>query len=131
LNKQEDKLSLDVDLFDEDGNIAVKIIRNEFHLMANSKVSYQERRKDRSEITVHDNKDREMLYIKYANSKTVFIRGIFHSSEGTSAVIDDDAVTLHGTSTLSMVGNCARDIAFALNTSGFSVSPFPPSPAGN
>jgi hypothetical protein len=63
VEQQGDKLSFDVDLFDEDGNIAVKIIRNEFHLMPNSKVSYQERSEDRSEITVHDNKDREMLYI--------------------------------------------------------------------
>lgn len=109
----------------------MKIIRNEFHLMPNSKVSYQERSDDRSEITVHDSKDREILYIKYANPKTVFIRGIFHSLEGHSAVIDDRAIILHGTSTLTLVGNCARDIAFTLNTSGFSVSPFLPTNRGN
>ena len=126
-----DKLSFDVDLFDEDGNIAVKIIRNEFHLMPNSKMSYQERSDDRSEITVYDNKDHEMLYIKYANPKTVFIRGIFHSPEGKSVVIDDRAITLHGTSTIKMSSDCARDIGFTLNTSGFSVSPFSRSPSGN
>jgi hypothetical protein len=126
VEQQDNKLSFNVDLFDDDGNIAVKIIRNEFHLTPNSKVSYQERSDDRSAITVHDNKDREILYIKYANPKTVFIRGIFHSSEGNSAVIDDDEITLHGTSTLTLAGNCARDIAFTLNTSGFSVSPFSP-----
>lgn len=126
-----DKLSFDVDLFDEDGNIAVKIIRNEFHLMPNSKLSYQERSDDRSEITVYDNKDREMLYIKYANPKTVFIRGIFHSPEGKSAVIDNDAITLHGTSTIKMSRSCARNTAFVLNTSGFSAPTVPRSPPGN
>jgi hypothetical protein len=131
VERQGNKLSFDVDLFDEDGNIAVKIIRDEFHLMSNSKFAYRERSDDLSEITVYDNKDQEILYIKYENPSTVILRGVFHSSDRALATITNDAILLHGHPSVRLAQNCARNMAFTLNTVGFNISPFSPAPSHN
>jgi hypothetical protein len=85
-------LAFDADIFDENGILSARIIKNEFHLIP-GQYSYQERSADRSKLTVYDKTGREMLYVDYANANSVLVRGLFSTQDGTRVRIDDNAIT--------------------------------------
>jgi hypothetical protein len=82
VERDESRLAFDADIYNNTGNLSVRIVRNEFHLVS-GEYSYQERSGDRSTITVYNKQGGEMLYVYYANATTVLIRGLFTSPDGT------------------------------------------------
>jgi hypothetical protein len=105
VEKDGDKLAFDVDLFDQTGNLAVRIIRNEFHLIQ-GEYSYKDRSDDRSVIVVYDRHSDELLHVQYANPSTVFITGTFYSRDGIKAIITQDNITVYGHPTFVVSHNC-------------------------
>jgi hypothetical protein len=91
-----DKLAFDVDILDESGNLAVRIEKNKFY-PAQGQYSYiEDRQYDRTQLIVHDKKGNILLNVHYANPRTVFISGMFHSSDGTRLTIGDDKMEYQG-----------------------------------
>jgi hypothetical protein len=86
-------LAFDAEIFDEKGELVVRIIKDEFHLIA-GKYSYRDRSGDRSKITVYDSKGAEMLYINRANPKTVIVRSVFNTPDGLTVRATDDEILL-------------------------------------
>jgi hypothetical protein len=85
------EISFDADIFDENGNLVVRIVKDKFTLIS-GQYSYRERSDDRSKLTVYDRKGNEMLFIDRANPKTVRIRGLFNTPDNFSVRITDEAV---------------------------------------
>lgn len=63
-----DRLGFDVNIYNKEHKLAVRIVRNEFHLISGH-YTWRERGEDRSEIVVHneDDNDEDMLHISYIN----------------------------------------------------------------
>jgi hypothetical protein len=85
------RLLIDADLFDNSGNLVVRITKNEFNLVS-GQYSYGERSEDRSTIAVHDRQGNEVFYIRYVNPAVARVRGEFSCRDGTTAIITDDRV---------------------------------------
>jgi hypothetical protein len=62
VERDESRLAFDADIYNNTGNLAVRIVRNEFNLVS-GEYSYQERSGDRSTITVYNKQGGEMLYV--------------------------------------------------------------------
>jgi hypothetical protein len=62
VERDESRLAFDADIYNNTGNLAVRIVRNEFHLVS-GEYSYQERSRDRSTITVYNKQGGGMLYV--------------------------------------------------------------------
>lgn len=115
------RLAFDADIYNEAGYLAVRINRNEFHLVS-GEYSYQERSDNRSELTVYDKRGRKMLDVYYANPNTVLVRGFFTSPDGTRVQIDDKQITILDINNL-LRGHCNSDFfggnaAFMLSRAG-------------
>jgi hypothetical protein len=94
--KDGDKLAFDIDLLDDAGNLAVRIEKNGFYPVQGQYSYIEDRQYDRTRLIVHDKKGNILLNIHYANPRTVFISGIFHSSDGTRLLISDDRMEYQG-----------------------------------
>jgi hypothetical protein len=103
-----DKLAFDVDVFNEKGVLAVRIEKNEFHLIQGEYSYGEDRSKDRTSLVVHDKKGEELLRIRYANPRTVFITGVFYARDGTKATITPDMLTAYEGATIEFSHNCSR-----------------------
>jgi hypothetical protein len=86
-------LLIDVDMLAENGALVVRIERNEWRAVP-AQISYADR-PDRNTLVVHDRAGKEIFWLRYMNSNTVKIRGIFHKlGNPTPIVISDDNITL-------------------------------------
>jgi len=113
------KLRFNAEIYDDNGRLVARIIRNEFHLIQ-GQYSYRDRSEDRSKLTVFDGLGQEMLYINYVNSTTVVLRGKFSAPDGTKVVITDSGVSgerIH----LSYV--CIGNIGINVSATGTQLKP--------
>ena len=80
--------------FDSDDNVIYRIDRNQFHQIVRGFL--EEHRPDAGTLRVADNENQETLSIRYLNSGTVKIRGVFRCGDTQPVVITDDDVTIGG-----------------------------------
>lgn len=86
-------LMLDVDMFNENGKRAVLIEQNDWRAIP-GRFSYL-KRPDPHTLVVYGENDREMLWVRYMNSKTVKIKGVFHKmGETMPIIISDDTISM-------------------------------------
>jgi len=126
VERYNDKLIFDIDVYDENSEIVAKIDRGEFNLNSN-KIFYAKRSDDRSSITVYDNKDNPVLDIKYHNQHYVTITGVFFSEDGAKAIIDDQKIFVSKQNLTASIGKiCFLNSGFILNGGAFTFpSPTP------
>jgi hypothetical protein len=117
-----DRLIFDADIYNKDGVIAAKIDRGEFRLNPNAIFYGEHANKNRSDLTVYDDHNQQLLHIYYANPSTVFISGVFYSETGTKATINDNFISVFSTpNTVNFTANCFHD--FGLGVSGGGIFP--------
>lgn len=86
-------LLFDFDLFGKDGNLTVRIQKNEFHLIS-GEYSYIDRSNDRSVLAVYDQQGHEIVRINYINPHVVLIKGIFYCAQTPRVVVHDDHIII-------------------------------------
>jgi hypothetical protein len=80
INKTENGLMIDANVYAVDGYLAVRIAQNEFHVVQ-QETAYPDRQ-GRSGLAVYDRKGNVLLWVRYINSHTVSIRGTFTCPSG-------------------------------------------------
>jgi hypothetical protein len=78
-------------MFNTEGKIVAKI-RNNKSILIPKNYSYMERSADRSTLTLHDDYDKEILYVEYLNKSAVSLRGILTGPNGTTIGLFDKGV---------------------------------------
>jgi hypothetical protein len=122
------RLMLDVDLYSPlTGNLVARIVRNEFHLVANEISYHSDRDKDRSKLAIYDWKGDEVLFVDYANPSAVRVRGIFASPGGMVVRVTDEKIvaTSPNGPTVTFSNTCRRGLpperaGYAFKTGDFT-----------
>ncbi len=113
-----DRLAFDADIFDEAGELVVRVVKNEFHLIS-GKFSYaDDRTADRSTLAVFDKFGKEMLFVKAVNKTTVVVRGRLMAPDHSGVFIDDQQMIVNFNGHLEM--NCKA--GFSGPRAGFVIS---------
>ena len=99
VKRERDMIALTVSVRGNDGNIALQITDNEFHLMPRE-ISYPER-PDKSTLIVNDPRGYELFYARYLNPRTLEIRTRVFCEDGTAFEIGQNGIVLKGRSTYS------------------------------
>jgi hypothetical protein len=111
-----DRLIFDAYIYNKDGIIAAKIDRGEFRLNPNATFYGEHANKNRSDLTVYDDHNQILLHIYYANTRTVFITGVFYSKAGTKATITDQSISVISASGASdFTGDCFGDFGLGVS----------------
>jgi hypothetical protein len=91
--KGETGITINADVFDENGALEARIEDNEYRVIP-GRTSYS-KRPDRSTLVVYDVRGDELLWIRYLNSEAVKFRGVFHMiGDPTPIVVADDHMVL-------------------------------------
>jgi len=94
-------LAINAKTFSEDGKIVAEIIDNQFYINPNN--FFRMERPDSHSIIVYDIRDRKVLDIRYINSHSVKVLGMFQVPGVTPLIIDEAQLSLGGFHT---VGSC-------------------------
>jgi hypothetical protein len=101
-------ISVNADIFAEDGNLAARIKHNEFHLVQNE-ISYSERDEDDpSRIAVYDRDGNELLWVRYVNPQALEVRGVFRCRKSQPVIATKDKVIRSGPRPINLFGSCAE-----------------------
>jgi hypothetical protein len=114
-----DRLLFDAYIYNKDGVIAAKIDRGEFRLNPTAIFYGEHADKNRSDLTVYDDHNQQLLHIYYANPSTVFISGVFYSETGTKATINDSSISVISKSVMNFTANCFHDLAWAFQVTAY------------
>lgn len=93
-------------MFNTEGKLVAKI-RNNKSILIPKNYSYVERSADRSTLTLHDDYDKEILYVEYLNKSAVLLRGIFTGPGGTNIFVDNNQIATSGGN--SIMEHCSMD----------------------
>jgi hypothetical protein len=99
MKKSEEGLLFSVDMFNTEKKIVAKI-RNNKSILTPKNYSYKDRSADRSTLTLHDDYDREILYVEYLNRSAVLLKGVFTGHSGTTIAVDDNQIATSQCSTV-------------------------------
>jgi hypothetical protein len=97
-------LSINAQIFSEDGRIVATIENNEFSINPNN--YFRRVRPDRSTLLVYDQHNLQVLNIRYLNSNWIQVLGVFRLANHMPVTIRED-VTIIGESGMS--GACSND----------------------
>jgi hypothetical protein len=106
MKKVEKGLLFSVDVFNTEGKLVAKI-RNNKSILIPKNYSYIERSADRSALTLHDDYDKEILYVEYLNKSAVLLRGTFTGPSGTNIFVDNNQIATSGGN--SIMEQCSMD----------------------
>jgi hypothetical protein len=104
LQKTHDGLAVDFDMYTPQQDLISRLINNEWRLVP-SEFSYQEH-PDRSTLQVFDKRGKELFFIKYLNSKVIWLRGVFSCGAQQPVVVDNNSITTQGET--FVMGNIVR-----------------------
>jgi len=91
INRSEKGILLDVDMFNPNGALAVRIEKNQPTVSATQ--TFKATRPDASTLKVVGFRGEELLWVRYMNANTVKIRGTFYKvGDPQPAVIKDDSI---------------------------------------
>jgi hypothetical protein len=113
-----DRLLFDAYIYTKDGIIAAKIDRGEFRLNPNATFYGEHANNNRSDLTVYDDHNQQLLHIYYANPSTVFISGVFYSETGTKATINDNSISVISNPIMNFTANCFHDFGLGVSSAG-------------
>jgi hypothetical protein len=89
MKKTERGLLFSVEMFNLERKLVAKISNNKSILLPKN---FGYKIKDPNTITLYDDYDKEILYVKFVNKNTVFIRGVFTGPDGTTIVISNEQI---------------------------------------
>jgi hypothetical protein len=93
INRSEKGILLDVDMFNPNGALAVRIEKNQWTISATQ--TFKVTRPDASTLSVVGIRGEELLWVRYMNANTVKIRGAFYKiGDSQPAVITDNSINL-------------------------------------
>jgi hypothetical protein len=93
INRSEKGILLDVDMFNPNGALAVRIEKNQWTTSATQ--TFKVTRPDASTLSVVGIRGEELLWVRYMNANTVKIRGTFYKNgDSQPAVITDNSINL-------------------------------------
>jgi hypothetical protein len=101
LRRTSNGLAINAKTFSEDGKIIAEIIDNRFYINPNN--FFRIDRPDSHSIIVYDIRDRKVLDIRYINSHSVKVLGIFQVPGAPPLIIDEAQLSLGG---FHSVGSC-------------------------
>jgi hypothetical protein len=105
IEKSPKGIMVNADIFATDGYLAVRIKKNEFHLMSNE-ISYSEREEaDPSRIAVYDREGKELLWVRYINPRVLEVRGVFRCRKSLPIVATKDKMIRYGISVSKACNN--------------------------
>ena len=113
MEKSDGGLLFSVDVFNSEKKIVAKI-RNNKPVLIPKNYSYKNRSTDRSTLTLHDDYDKEILYVEYLNKSAVLLKGVFTGPGGTTIAVDDNQIS---TSLGSTMEYCSMDAPKGLRAS--------------
>ena len=78
---------------------------NEFHINQNN--HFRQKRPDNHTLIVYDQRNVQVLHIRYLNPRAVKVLGTFHCPDHASVVVLEDSVSIGGKSTFGrwVLGN--------------------------
>ena len=97
--------AIDAEIYDDRGNLLGNINNNKLTISSDKGLTI-ERSGDLSTIIVHDDKDRELIYVRYLNKTTFKIRGIFTCPTPTLRTVSFNDSPVFGTNELHV---CSGD----------------------
>jgi hypothetical protein len=105
MKKSDGGLLFSVDVFNAEKKIVAKI-RNNKSILIPKNYSYKDRSTDRSTLTLHDDYDKEILYVEYLNKSAVLLKGVFTGPGGTTIAVDANQIATSQGSTMEY---CSMD----------------------
>jgi hypothetical protein len=94
LRRTSNRLAINAKTFSEDGKIIVEIVDSRFYVNPNN--SFRMDKPDNHEIAVYDLQDRKVLDVRYMNSHSVRILGIFQVQGAPPFIVDENEITFGG-----------------------------------
>jgi hypothetical protein len=87
-------LAINAKTFSEDGKIIAEIVDNRFYVNPNN--FFRLDRADSHSLAIYDVRDRKVLDIKYINSHSLQILGVFRISDAPPFIVDENKITFGG-----------------------------------
>ena len=91
IRKTDDGLSVDFDMYTPRKDLISRFLDNDWNLVT-SEFSYQ-KHPDRSTLQVFDKKGNELFFIRYLNSKVIWMRGAFSCGTQDPIIVSNESVT--------------------------------------
>jgi hypothetical protein len=95
-------LAINARTYSDDGKIIAEIINNRFYINPNN--FFRIEKPDTHSLVVYDLQDRKVIDIRYLNSHSVTVLGIFKAPGAPPCIIDENAIIIEGK--LHGTGSC-------------------------